>query len=92
MLDALENGHGSEADLEKLLDICDNILGRSFCAFGDGAISPIVSSIKYFRDEYVEHVDARLRARLTRLASTAFSESWRTTMSVQRRPSPDSPE
>ena len=30
-----------EDDLDKLLDICDNILGRSFCALGDGATSPI---------------------------------------------------
>jgi NADH-quinone oxidoreductase subunit F len=77
VLDSLQNGHGSEADLEKLLDICDNILGRSFCAFGDGAISPIVSSIKYFRDEYVEHVTAG-SCPFDPAASTAFSESWRT--------------
>jgi len=42
-------------DLDKLLDICDTILGRAFCPFGDGAISPVVSSIKYFRDEFIEH-------------------------------------
>ncbi|WP_130494655.1 NADH-quinone oxidoreductase subunit NuoF [Motilibacter rhizosphaerae] len=54
-LDRLEAGEGTEADLEKLLDLCDNILGRSFCALGDGATSPITSSIKYFRDEYVAH-------------------------------------
>ena len=52
----LENGKGTEADLEKLLDLCDNIMGRSFCALGDGATSPITSSIKYFRDEYIAHV------------------------------------
>jgi NADH-quinone oxidoreductase subunit F len=52
----LENGKGTEADLAKLLDLCDNILGRSFCALGDGATSPITSSIKYFRDEYIAHV------------------------------------
>ena len=52
----LENGKGSEADLAKLLDICDNLLGRSFCALGDGAASPIISSIKYFRDEYIAHL------------------------------------
>ena len=52
----LENGKGAAADLEKLLDICDNILGRAFCALGDGATSPITSSIKYFRDEYVAHL------------------------------------
>jgi NADH-quinone oxidoreductase subunit F len=51
----LENGKGSEADLEKLLDLCDNILGRAFCALGDGATSPITSSIKHFRDEYIAH-------------------------------------
>ena len=44
------------ADIEKLLDICDNILGRSFCALGDGATSPITSSIQYFRDEYIAHL------------------------------------
>ena len=36
----------TEEDLEKLLDICDNILGRSFCALGDGATSPITSSLR----------------------------------------------
>jgi NADH-quinone oxidoreductase subunit F len=55
LLHSLERGEGSEADLDKLLDICDNILGRAFCPFGDGAISPVVSSIKYFRDEFIEH-------------------------------------
>ncbi|MEN9698168.1 MAG: hypothetical protein RL448_123 [Actinomycetota bacterium] len=52
----LENGDGKEEDLAKLLDICDNILGRSFCALGDGATSPISSSIKYFREEYLDHI------------------------------------
>ena len=52
----LEAGKGTEADLEKLLDLCDNIMGRSFCALGDGATSPITSSIKYFRDEYIAHL------------------------------------
>ncbi|MGZ4451787.1 MAG: NADH-quinone oxidoreductase subunit NuoF [Nocardioides sp.] len=53
----LEKGQGSESDLEQLLDQCDNILGRSFCALGDGATSPITSSIQYFRDEYVAHLE-----------------------------------
>ncbi|WP_017569255.1 NADH-quinone oxidoreductase subunit NuoF [Nocardiopsis halotolerans] len=57
VLDRLENGQGTEADLDKLLDICDNLLGRSFCALGDGATSPVTSSIKYFRQEYIDHVE-----------------------------------
>jgi len=56
LLKDLENGKGTEADLDKLLDLCDNIMGRSFCALADGAVSPIASSLKYFRDEYVEHI------------------------------------
>ncbi|MGZ4593100.1 MAG: NADH-quinone oxidoreductase subunit NuoF [Actinomycetes bacterium] len=57
ILRRLENGHGSDEDLEKLLDISDNILGRAFCALGDGATSPITSSLQYFRDEYVAHYE-----------------------------------
>ncbi|WP_206051602.1 NADH-quinone oxidoreductase subunit NuoF [Nocardioides ferulae] len=52
----LERGEGTEADLELLLDQCDNILGRAFCALGDGATSPITSSIQFFRDEYLAHL------------------------------------
>ena len=56
VLKDLEAGKGSEADLDKLLDLCDNIMGRSFCALADGAASPIISSLKYFRQEYLDHL------------------------------------
>ena len=56
MLDRLEHGRGSEADLDKLLDICSNITGRSFCALGDSIEAPVGSSIEYFREEYIEHL------------------------------------
>jgi NADH-quinone oxidoreductase subunit F len=55
-LSNLERGIGREEDLDVLLDQCDNILGRAFCALGDGATSPISSSIEYFRDEYLQHL------------------------------------
>ena len=45
----------TDAALDKLLDICDNITGRAFCALGDSIQAPVASSIKYFRDEYLEH-------------------------------------
>lgn len=56
VLHRIEAGEGTKEDLDTLLDTCDNILGRSFCALGDGATSPVMSSLKYFRDEYVDHV------------------------------------
>ena len=52
VLQRLDAGEGREGDIELLLDLCDNILGRSFCALGDGATSPITSAIKHFRDEF----------------------------------------
>jgi NADH-quinone oxidoreductase subunit F len=55
-LERLEHGRGEEADLELLVDLCDNILGRSFCALGDGAAAPITSSIQFFREEYLDHL------------------------------------
>jgi NADH-quinone oxidoreductase subunit F len=55
----LENGQGRQDDLDTLKDICDGIFGRSFCALGDGATSPIVSALKYFRDEFSQHVSGQ---------------------------------
>jgi NADH-quinone oxidoreductase subunit F len=56
VLRRLEEGKGSEEDLTTLLDVCDNILGRSFCPLGDGATSCVTSSVEYFREEYIAHL------------------------------------
>jgi NADH-quinone oxidoreductase subunit F len=69
----LEEGQGTEDELDKLLDICDNILGRSFCALGDGATSPVTSSIQYFRDEYIAHL-AQGQCPFDRDASSLFAK------------------
>ncbi|GAB3479766.1 NADH-quinone oxidoreductase subunit NuoF [Amycolatopsis cihanbeyliensis] len=53
VLERMVEGKGTEEDIDTLLDVCDNVLGRSFCALGDGAVSPITSGIKYFRDEFL---------------------------------------
>jgi NADH-quinone oxidoreductase subunit F len=53
ILERMVDGNGTEEDIDTLLDICDNVLGRSFCALGDGAVSPITSGIQYFRDEFL---------------------------------------
>ena len=72
VLKDLEAGKGSEADLDKLLDLCDNIMGRSFCALADGAASPIISSLKYFRQEYLDHLAAG-QCSFDPMAATLFS-------------------
>jgi NADH-quinone oxidoreductase subunit F len=48
-------GRGRMEDIDLLEDMMGNIFGRSFCALGDALTSPVLSSIKYFRDEY-EHL------------------------------------
>jgi len=53
ILERLEAGTGSEADIELMLDLCENISGRSFCALGDAAATPITSGLQYFRDEFL---------------------------------------
>ena len=72
VLKDLEAGKGIEADLDKLLDLCDNIMGRSFCALADGAASPIISSLKYFRQEYLDHLAAG-QCPFDPMAATLFS-------------------
>jgi len=53
VLRRIEAGKGTQEDIDTLLDICDNLLGRSFCALGDGATSSVTSAIKYFREEFI---------------------------------------
>ncbi len=52
LLSKLEAGKGEEGDIEKLLDLCDNIGGKSFCALADGAVACVTSAVKHFRSEF----------------------------------------
>ena len=52
ILKKFEAGQAENGDIEKLLDIADDIGGRSFCALADGAVACLTSAIKHFRDEF----------------------------------------
>jgi NADH-quinone oxidoreductase subunit F len=56
ILQRIESGQGRAEDLDLLLDICDNIAGKSFCPLGDAAVGPVQSSVERFREEYEYHV------------------------------------
>lgn len=43
---------GRREDLETLNDLCQNIAGRTVCAFGDAEVAPIMSTLRYWRNEY----------------------------------------
>ena len=70
----LEYGRGTQDDIDKLLDICGNIFGRSFCALGDGAVSPITSGVKYFREEFEAGMHTSAAELFPPAASTLFAK------------------
>jgi NADH-quinone oxidoreductase subunit F len=60
-LDALEEGHGEPRDLEVLEMLSRQLApGRTFCALAPGAVEPLQSALKYFRDDFQRHIDARV--------------------------------
>jgi NADH-quinone oxidoreductase subunit F len=59
VLGRIEQGYGREEDLPLLDELGQNILFKAFCALADGAVSPIQSSLKFFRDEYEAHIAQR---------------------------------
>ena len=56
VLRRIEQGHGRMEDIDLIKDVAGNMLFKAFCALADGAVSSLDSSIKYFRDEYEQHV------------------------------------
>ena len=56
ILDKIERGEGTMRDIDLLLSISDNIAGKTLCAFGDAAATPVLTTIKQFRHEYEAHV------------------------------------
>ncbi|WP_082343631.1 NADH-quinone oxidoreductase subunit NuoF [Sulfobacillus thermosulfidooxidans] len=56
ILERIEHGLGTPADLDTLLDVADNIGGKCFCPLGDASLGVLVSAMKYFRDEFEAHV------------------------------------
>jgi NADH-quinone oxidoreductase subunit F len=53
----IEQGRGVPADLDLLLSLSAEISGKVLCALGDFATSPIVATVKQYRDEYQRHID-----------------------------------
>jgi NADH-quinone oxidoreductase subunit F len=59
MLDILEdisNGRGRPGDIELLQELAESVKDGSLCGLGQTAPNPVLTSIRYFRDEYEEHI------------------------------------
>ncbi|MCX5904417.1 MAG: NADH-quinone oxidoreductase subunit NuoF, partial [Proteobacteria bacterium] len=63
MLDILENicaGKGAEGDVETLEDLSVTIKNASLCGLGQTAPNPVLTTIRYFRDEYDAHIKDKI--------------------------------
>ena len=56
ILERIVSGNGVESDLDLLLELADTISATSLCGLGKSAPYPVVSTIKFFKDEYLSHI------------------------------------
>jgi NADH-quinone oxidoreductase subunit F len=56
ILDRITQGEGEPDDVEKLETLADLLEGTALCALGKTAANPVLSTIRYFREEYDEHI------------------------------------
>lgn len=56
ILQKICSGRATEADLALLLDLCDVVKNTSLCGLGQTSPNPVLSTLRYFKDEYTRHV------------------------------------
>ena len=56
LLAKIESGQGEMRDIDLLGSLAGNIGGKTLCAFGDAAVTPVLTGLKHFRHEYEAHV------------------------------------
>ncbi|MBQ6026447.1 MAG: 4Fe-4S binding protein [Lachnospiraceae bacterium] len=56
MLDKITKGQGTLEDLDKMEELCYYIKDNALCGLGQTAPNPVLSTLRYFRDEYIAHV------------------------------------
>ncbi len=59
IVEKIEHGHATAADVAKLEQVAGNIMGQTICALGDAAAMPVLSFVKKFKDEFLRHVEER---------------------------------
>ena len=75
LLKRLEKGEGQDEDLAKIDELCQQIMGRSFCALGDAAATPFPGAIKHFREEIEAGVRIPADVAFDPAATTIFSKA-----------------
>jgi len=60
LLDKMTRGEGTLQDLDTLERLADMVKSTSLCGLGQGAPNPVFSTLRYFRDEYLAHIEDRV--------------------------------
>ncbi len=56
ILEKITSGQATMDDLNKLEELCEHLQANSLCALGQTAPNPVLSTLRYFRDEYIAHI------------------------------------
>ena len=56
ILERITKGQATMDDLDKLEELCSHLQSNSLCALGQTAPNPVISTLRYFRDEYIAHI------------------------------------
>jgi len=77
LLQRVERGEGQMKDIDLLFGVATNIVGKTLCAFGDAAATPVLTTLNHFRNEFEAHIregrctlPSDWRAKQTMLAGT----------------------
>ena len=60
LLGRICDGSASARDLQLLEELCEMVSSASLCGLGQSAPNPVVSTLRYFREEYIEHIEHKL--------------------------------
>jgi NADH-quinone oxidoreductase subunit F len=75
LLRKLEAGQGEEGDVDKLLSVCDDITGKSFCTLAEGAVACVTSAVRHFRNEFEDGLTTPAWEKFPYAASALFPVS-----------------
>jgi len=59
LLSQITAGTATMHDLELLQELCDMVANTSLCGLGQSAPNPVISTLRYFREEYIEHIEQK---------------------------------
>ena len=60
LLTKITEANATARDLELLEELCDMVANTSLCGLGQSAPNPVISTLRYFREEYIEHIEQKL--------------------------------